>query len=305
MILVIGSMNMDVSFKVKDIPHPGETVMAYGVEKSSGGKGANQAYAASKLGGSVVMLGCVGEDENGTALLDSLKSAGVDISHIKRQSDKTTSSAFICVSSSGENCIVVDSSANQLVSPEYLISKEALFDEAEYCVLQMEIPTETVSCAIELCKKHSVKVVLNPSPLTSFNESFLYGVDYLVPNESEAAALIGIDYEKTGDDDWNAFMHKYSIRNLIITLGKDGCCCYDGVNPSVVFPSRKRDAVDTTGAGDTFLGAFVSALSKGKAISEAICYANTASGIEVTRHGTQKAVPTKDEVEYELEKHSN
>lgn len=305
MILVIGSINMDISFRVKNIPHAGETVMSHGVEKSSGGKGANQAYAASKLGGEVTMLGCVGRDENGEALLSSLESAGVDITHVKKQIGCASSSAFICVSDNGENCIVVDSSANKLVSTKYLVENESLFKDAEYCVLQMEIPAETVSEAIKLSRKHNVKVVLNPSPLTSFNDALLYGVDYLVPNEAEASSLIGNDYEKTKEDDWMSFMQKYDIGNMIITLGKHGCRYYDGVNPSVLFPSEKKNAVDTTGAGDTFLGALVAALSNGKTITDAVVYANTASGIEVTRRGTQKAVPTKEEVEYELEKHSN
>ncbi len=305
MVLVIGSINMDVSFQVQDIPHPGETVMASGVKKSPGGKGANQAYAASKLGGKVTMLGCVGQDENGEALLASLDSAGVDISHIKKQADNATSSAFICVSASGENSIVVDSSANALVSPDYLAENESLFENAEYCILQMEIPYETVSAAIALCQKHQVKVVLNPSPLTAFDKQLLYGVDYLVPNETEASALIGMSYEQASEQDWNAFMQEYHIKNLIITLGKQGCRYYDGSKPSQAYPSERRDAIDTTGAGDTFLGALVAALSQGETIHNAIRYANAASGIEVTRHGAQQAVPTKEEVEYDLKEHSN
>ena len=305
MVLVIGSINMDVSFRVQDIPYPGETVVASGVKKSPGGKGANQAYAASKLGGKVSMLGCIGQDENGEVLLASLDSAGVDISHIKKQTDVATSSAFICVSSSGENSIVVDSSANALVSPDYLAENEPLFENAEYCILQMEIPYETVSAAITLCQKHHVKIVLNPSPLTAFDNQLLYGVDYLVPNETEASALIGMPYAQTDEQDWIAFMRKYRIKNLIITLGKQGCRYYDGSESSQAYSSERRTAIDTTGAGDTFLGALVAALSQGETIRNAIRYANTASGIEVTRHGAQQAVPTKEEVEHDLKEHSN
>lgn len=303
MVLVIGSINMDVSYQVQEIPHPGETVMAMGVKKSPGGKGANQAYAASKLGGEVTMLGCVGQDENGEALLSSLRSAGVDTSYIKKQADTPSSSAFICVSSGGENCIVVDSSANAMVTPSYLMENEWLFDKAEYCILQMEIPHETVTKAIALCKKHHVKVVLNPSPLTSLDKSILCGVDYLIPNETEASELVSAPYEQVDEKDWSAFMQMYSIGSMIITLGDQGCRYYDGKNPSCAYPSKKKKAVDTTGAGDTFLGAFVAALSQGKTLDEAIVYANTASGIEVTRQGAQEAIPTKAEVENELEKH--
>lgn len=305
MVLVIGSINMDVSFSVQNIPRPGETIMATGVKRSPGGKGANQAYAAAKLGASVTMLGCVGQDESGDALLASLRDGGVDTDYIRRAEDIPTSNAFICVSASGENSIVVDSSANALVSKEYLLEHEVLFEMAEYCVLQMEIPPETVAKAIELCKKHGVKIVLNPSPLTAFDPDFLQGVEYLIPNETEAASLIGTDFEKTSETDWRDFMRDHSIKNMVITLGKQGCRYYDGVNDSKPYPSQKRAVIDTTGAGDTFLGAIVAALSQGSAISNAIIYANTASGIEVTRRGAQEAVPAREEVEHELKKHSD
>lgn len=300
MILVVGSINMDICLRVKDIPKPGETVMSMSVEKNPGGKGANQAVAAAKLGADVTMLGCVGNDEHGDVLLKSLREAGVDTTYILRKAELASSSAFICVADSGENSIVVDSSANMYVSPEYLIQHEDLFRQAEYCVVQMEIPSDAVKTAIELSHRYGLKVVLNPSPLNGFDSSLLHNVDYLIPNEEEAASLLGKSFDEASDEDWNNFMAKFAIQNMIITLGKRGSRHYQLNCTPVTYPSRTRVAVDTTGAGDTFLGAFVSSLSSGCSISEAVTYANIASGISVTRRGAQRSMPTKEEVLSEL-----
>lgn len=293
MILVVGSINMDICLRVQDIPRPGETVLSQSISKNPGGKGANQAVAAAKLGGEVVMLGCVGDDEHGGMLLHSLSSAGVDTQHILILPGCASSSAFICIADSGENAIVVDSSANMFVSPEYLLEHEQLFREAEFCVLQMEIPSQSVRTAMQLSKKHGTKVVLNPSPLSGFDKSLLHGIDVLIPNESEAAALMeGQDFE--------AFMAHYGIGQMIVTLGSKGCMQYSSQGEPRFSPSAPRKAVDTTGAGDTFLGAFVTALSEKN--PDALAFANTAAGIAVTRQGAQQAMPTRCEVLSELGK---
>ena len=301
MILVVGSINMDICLSVRDIPRPGETVLSDGITKNPGGKGANQAVAAAKLGADVTMLGCVGDDEHGRMLLKSLSDAGVDTRYILRKENTPSSSAFICVAESGENAIVVDSCANMFVLPQYLMAHEELFREAEYCVLQMEIPTASVKTAIMLCKKHGVKVVLNPSPLNAFEKALLEGVTYLIPNKTEASDLLGKDFGSTTDRDWLAFMQTHHIQNMIITLGKDGCRCFRGFCAPVSVASVPREAVDTTGAGDTFLGAFVAALSQGFEIEKALAFANTASGIAVTRAGAQRAMPTMAEVMSEFQ----
>lgn len=301
MILVVGSINMDICLRVKDIPRPGETVLSMGIAKNPGGKGANQAVAAAKLGADITMLGCVGNDEHSEALLKSLSEAGVDTTYIMRKSGLSSSSAFICVSDSGENSIVVDSSANMYVSPEYLLLHENLFQQAEYCIVQMEIPLETVKTAISLSHHYGLKVVLNPSPLNGFDTSLLNNVDYLIPNEEEAATLLGKSFNDASDEDWNGFIAKYGIGNMIITLGKMGSRHYHPGSTPVTYPSKARVAVDTTGAGDTFLGAFVSSIASGCSISDAVRFANTASGISVTRSGAQRSMPTKEEVLKELQ----
>lgn len=298
MILVVGSINMDIVFGVQSIPRPGETVLAGSVRKSPGGKGANQAVAAAKLGAEVVMLGCIGKDENGAALKASMQGAGVNTDDLLETDEVDTSCAYICVSEAGENCIVVDSSANMRVVPAYLEDNEDLFARAEYCVLQMEIPAESVRYAMKLCRKYGVKVILNPSPLSSFEESLMEGADYLIPNEVEGAGLLQAGgLEEITPERWFALMERYHISHVIMTAGKLGAYHYEGSGTVEEYPTEARTAVDTTGAGDTFLGAFAASLSEGKSHAEAICFANRASGIAVTRSGAQNAMPTRAEME--------
>lgn len=297
MILVVGSINMDIVFQVQDIPRPGETVMAGSTRKSPGGKGANQAVAAAKLGGDVVMLGCVGQDENGSTLVASMEAAGVNTDCLLRTELADTSCAYICVSASGENCIVVDSSANMLVSPAYLDAHEDLFARAEYCVLQLEIPMETVAHAMNLSRKHGVKVILNPSPMSSFDEALLKGVDYLIPNEVEAAQLLHAeDALAMTEADWQNFMARHDIRHVVMTAGKLGAYHYEAQGNSSYYPTQPKKAVDTTGAGDTFLGAFAARINAGSSHAAAISFANRASGIAVTRSGAQSAMPSLEEL---------
>ncbi len=294
MILVVGSINMDIVFQVQNIPRPGETVLAGEKRKSPGGKGANQAVAAAKLGGDVVMLGCVGRDANGAQMIASLQGAGVNTDYLLQDQNTDTSCAYICVSEAGENCIVVDSSANMLVSPQYIEAHENLFAQAEFCVLQLEIPVATVKRAMELSRKHGVKVIFNPSPLSSFENSLLEGVAYVIPNEVEGAQLL--QGKALTEENWRELMERYHISNVIMTAGKLGAYHYRLDGSTVHHPTQPRKPLDTTGAGDTFLGAFAASISAGKDHAEAIAFANRASGIAVTRSGAQSAMPTLKEM---------
>lgn len=296
MILVVGSINMDVSLQVTSIPRPGETVMSHGILKSPGGKGANQAVAAAKMGGRVAMLGCVGSDEHGSILVASMNQSGVNTTDIQQISNVPSSTAYICVSSCGENSIVVDSSANMHVTPELLHQKEYLFEAADYCVLQMEIPIESVRTAVALSRKHNTKILLNPSPLNNFDISLLDNIDFLIPNETEAASLIGKPFSETTDNDFLKLMKQHAIRNMVVTLGSDGAKLYDSTGNVTPFRQKPCKAIDTTGAGDTFLGAFVASIDSGMDLEQAIQLANVAAGISVTRNGAQSSMPCKEEV---------
>ena len=302
MVLVIGSINMDVNSLLDTILQPGQTQLCReAVFKSPGGKGANQAVAAAKLGAEVVMLGCVGKDADGEKMLFSLRDAGVNTDHILVKEDYPTSTAYINVAASGENAIAVDSTANMHVSADYVRAHPELFARADYCVFQLEIPIDTVKAAKALCRKYNVKTVLNPSPTNARTGELLSGIDYLIPSEAEAAALLGKPYEEAADEDWQVFLKKHGIGYMIITLGADGCRHWDAGKESIHHPAKPRQTVDTCGAGDTFLGGFVAALAEGRAETEAISFANAAAGIQVTRSGAQAAMPTRAEVEADME----
>ena len=301
MILVIGSINMDVNILLETILQPGQTQLCrQAVFKSPGGKGANQAVAAAKLGAEVVMLGCVGKDADGEKMLSSLQNAGVNTDYILVKEDCPTSTAYINVAASGENAIAVDPTANLHVSADYVRAHPELFAKADYCVFQLEIPIDTVKAAKALCRKYNVKTVLNPSPANGRTKELLSGIDYLIPNETEAAALLGKPYEEATDGDWQAFLEKNDIGHMVITLGADGCQYRQAGKEPVHYPTRERQAVDTCGAGDTFLGGFVTALSEGKTEADAIDFAATAAGIQITRSGAQAAMPTRAEVEADM-----
>lgn len=297
MILVVGSINVDVVFEVHGIPSTGQTILAHNKTTNPGGKGANQAVAASKLGADVVLLGCVGTDGNGTALLESLNNAGVNTDYVLRTDKVHTASAYICVSEAGENAIVVDSCANYLVTPEYLLAHEHLFKQADYCILQMEIPEDAVKKAIVLSHLNSVKVILNPSPLENFDMSILDGVEYIIANKDEATTLIDMpNVPEISADSWVHFMRCHGIRNLIITQGEKGAHHYSASGNDAFYPSQPQHTVDTTGAGDTFLGAFTHAIASNYTVDSAIKFANAAAGITVTRKGAQKSFPNKEEL---------
>lgn len=302
MILVIGSINMDIALNVKCIPSPGQTVISNSSFLSPGGKGANQAVAAAKLGGEVVFLGCVGNDTYGDQLLTSLQDAGVNTDYVIRADNTCTSTAYICVSESGENAIVVQPSANRLVTPEYLSAHIDLFEKADYCLLQMEIPDETVKKAIVLSHLFGTKVVLNPSPLEYFETSILDGVDYVIANEDEALTLIDFpSCVNVSADDWIHFMRCHGIKHMVVTLRENGSHYYCASGVDRHFSTTARDAVDSTGAGDAFLGAFTVALSNGSDIETAITYANVTAGISVMGQGAQSSYPTREQVDAEIE----
>ena len=251
----------------------------------------------------MTMLGCLSDDEDSRSLLKSMKTAGVDISHIRIVEGRSAPTAFICVSARGENNIVVNPATNNLVTPEYIHEYEGLFEKATYCVLQMEIPYETVKEAIALCKKYGVKIVFNPSPIGGVSTELLYHVQLVVPNENEAAVLLGCkSYSEVTENALQKFVQAFDIGCMVITLGGKGCICVEPDRPIRRFPTIPREAVDTTGAGDTFLGALVTRLAENVSLEQAISFANTASGIEVMRKGAQNAMPTRKEVEDEYKK---
>ena len=300
-ILIVGSLNMDIVIRVKDIPKVGETLMGDTPQYIPGGKGANQACAAGRLGGRVAMLGAVGRDAMGRELIENLKSAGVDTSYIKEVEDISTGTAMIYVNDEGNNCIVVVQGANAKCDVEYINKNEELFCNCDIIVLQMEIPYDAIFRAINLAKRHGKFVILNPAPAPNgIPGEVIKQIDYFTPNETELSRISNMDVDNMESlkDAANSMLAK-GAKAILVTIGENGALLVKG-DACTNIPGVKVTPVDTTAAGDTFNGAFAVALSEGKDETEAIKFANYAAAISVTKKGAQTSIPTRNDVDESL-----
>lgn len=298
-ILIIGSLNMDIVINVENMPLTGETVLGKDIKYIPGGKGANQGYAAGRLGSNVTMLGCVGQDEFGETLLNNLMQAGVNISHMKKSREYSTGTAIIYVNKAGDNSIVVVAGANGQCNVDYLKENDELFMECDYVLLQMEIPLESVYYAIRRAKQLGKIIILNPAPAPeTIPEEILKNLDYITPNETELAKLTNSSCDKMDDIIFASFsLVQKGVKNILITLGERGALLVNE-NGTELYSARKvTSVVDTTAAGDCFNAAFVIALAEGKNHKEAVLFANKASSIAVTRRGAQSSIPTREETD--------
>ena len=297
-ILVIGSLNMDMVISVRELPRRGETILGGSPDYIPGGKGANQACAAGKLGGTVAMLGKVGRDAMGRTLKENLAAAGVDVAHVEETPDAPTGMAVIYVSETGSNSIVVVPGANALCDRDYIEANEALIAASDIIVLQLEIPYEAVFRAVELAKKHGRLVVLNPAPAPDFlPPQVIAGLDYFTPNETELARIAGLPVGNTEEAvAAGKKLVSQGVGTVLATLGEAGALLVTAEEARVI-PSLRVKAVDTTAAGDTFNGAFVTALSEGLDEAAAIAFGNKAAAISVTRKGAQTSIPSREEVD--------
>lgn len=300
-VLVVGSINVDYVIHTDRLPKLGETIVGGGFAMNFGGKGANQAVAVAKSGCNVKLLGAVGHDLVGKLAVENLQSFGVDCAAVTR-TEHATGAAVITVCG-GDNHIILDTGANADVSAALLEKNGRLFDWADMLVLQYEIPMESVLAAAKLAKQKGKTVILNPAPVKEADPA-LYGfVDWIVPNEFEAAQITGI--EQNGDGDAARAMEKLramGCQNAMITLGKRGCAYHDGraIKYAGIFDVRR---VDTTSAGDSFIGGFCAALGAGKSIDEAVYYASAVASLTVSRAGAGVSIPTAAEVARFLENH--
>lgn len=292
-IAVIGSINMDLVARTERLPGKGETVAASGFHCVPGGKGANQAVAIARLGGDVAMFGCVGSDAFADGLISNLAQNGVDTSCIGRRSGPS-GMAMITVAER-DNCIVGIPGANQQVTPEYLEQMRSAILSAEIFLLQNEIPLETVAYAIDLGYRAGKTLIYNPAPAGPLPSGALDKVSYLTPNEHEAKLLFP-GYEN------NEERLAACAGRLVITLGERGAVSWD--NGRVLhIPARPADVVDTTGAGDTFNGAFAWALAAGYRPEKALYFANVAASFSTERIGAQGGMPALGPVEAYLAEH--
>lgn len=302
-IYVAGSINMDLVIKAETFPKEGMTIMGSDFMTNPGGKGANQAVAIAKSQENVKMIGAVGTSF-GNELIDTLNNYNVDTSKIKLINNVSSGIAVIIISDN-DNRIILDSGTNALVTTEQI--KEALEDSSkgDFYLTQLEIPVNVVEESIKLAHKKDLITILNPAPAQKLNEEIFKYLDYFIPNQSECEFYTGI-YPKTIDEAIIAGkkLLEKGIKNIIITLGTLGAIFIN--KDTVEFEKAyKVDAIDTTAAGDTFVGTTISHLSKGKTIKEAIRYANLASSITVQRKGAQQAIPTLEEVLAYEEKNHN
>ncbi len=282
--------------KSPNIPRPGETVLGGDFFSFAGGKGANQAVAAAKLGGEVVFLAKVGADSMGEQAIKGFQKEGINTSRILKDPSSHSGVALIMVDEKGENCISVASGANNSFTREDIDGISDLLDEVEFVLIQLEIPLEIVEYLVAKCANVPVKVILNPAPAAQLSDDCLKALHMITPNQTEAELLTGIKVDdEHGAKEAARALSKKGVENVIITLGSGGSYFLtpDGEG---LLPAYPVDAVDTTAAGDTYNGGLVVALNEGKSIKESIDFASKAASISVTRMGAQNSQPYRKEI---------
>jgi ribokinase len=293
MITVVGSLNQDIVVRVPRHPHPGETVLGSGHFVAAGGKGANQAVAAARLGQSVAMVGRVGDDEAGRALRAGLAADGVDVSSVHVDDRVGTGLALITVDDAAENAIVVSSGANARMTAADVTAAADQVRHAAVVLVQLEIPVEAVVRAVELA---AGLVVLNPAPARPLPDELFDRVDVLVPNRSELALLAGGDEPATPAEVVAAARRLRTSAAVVVTLGADGALVVAGDAAPVVIAAPLIEPVDTVGAGDAFCGALADALARGEDLVAGCRWAVAAGASAATRPGAQPSLPTAAEV---------
>ncbi len=296
-IVVVGSLNMDLIGRSPHIPAPGETVLGSGFSTAAGGKGANQAVAAARLGAQVTMVGCVGGDAYGQELLASLGADGVDTQFVRVVADAHTGVALITVDDAGENSIVVISGANWQLTQADVIAAEATIAEADVLMLQLESPLEIVIFAAELAARHGVAVLLNPAPARPLPADLLSNTTHLIPNESEAALLADcpvVDME--GVKTAVSTLQQSGAANIIVTMGSRGAYLH-GDGASKMMPAFTVNPVDTTAAGDAFVAGVAVAMGEKRPLIEAVHFGTAVGALATTKHGAQPSLPVRTAVD--------
>jgi ribokinase len=296
-ILVIGSSNTDMVIKTEKIPVPGETILGGKFLLNPGGKGANQAVAAARLGGKVTFVTKRGNDLFGNQAVGLFMREGIDTQYIVKDPELPSGVALITVDSKGENSIVVAPGSNGNLLQEDIPLK--IFNSGKFGILllQLEIPLKTVEYSARLASENNIKVILNPAPAQGLTDNLLKYIWLLIPNETETEILSGIKvHDNSSADEATTALQKKGVKNIIITMGEAGAYV-KSENFTGMVPGIKVNAVDTTAAGDVFNGAIAVALSEGKDLKEAVAFANKAASISVTRMGAQASAPYRNEVD--------
>ncbi len=306
-ILVVGSSNTDLIIKVPEIPRPGETLLGGQFQTFPGGKGANQAVAAARAGGDVVFITSVGDDAYGTEAVKGYKLDNINTENIKVSKGVPSGIAMITISESGENAITVASGANAELHPEDLDEAEEAFHEADFMLIQLEIPLDTVRKAIELCRDFGTRVILNPAPAAELEDAIISKVDVITPNETEAERLTGVQVNDEQDAlEAARALHARGVNTVVITLGSRGAFLSDSATGvAKLVPGFSVSAEDTTAAGDVFNGHFAVALAEGATLENAIRAAHAAAALSVQKLGAQSSIPRREQTDYFLQDKHN
>jgi ribokinase len=294
-VLIVGSLNMDLDVFVPRLPQTGETILGGTFATIPGGKGANQAVAAARMGAAVAMIGRLGDDDYGRTLRQVAAQDGIEMRYLQTDPKEPTGIALITVDEEGRNTIVVVPGANRTLSARHIQAAEEAFSTADVLVAQLEIQLETVTEAVRLATGRGIPVVLNPAPARSLPTELLSKVNFLIPNEGEALHLAEADSLDIAIQK----LLRLGVRNLIITLGEQGVLL---ATPEgrVRFPAHQVEAIDTVAAGDAFVGAFAAGIAEGIGIEDAIKLGNAAAAVSVTRRGAQPSLPHRLDVDHFL-----
>ncbi|MEK4472404.1 ribokinase [Paenibacillus sp. FSL R7-0048] len=303
-IVVIGSLNMDMVVRTNRSPNAGETLIGQAFALSPGGKGANQAVAAARLGAEVSMIGRVGKDTFGSEMLEIIRNEGIHIEHISVSEHEATGVASIVIEEDGENRIIVVPGANIELTVEDIQALEAVISQAKIIVLQLEMDLAMSEQAIAIAHRKGIPVILNPAPARVLKDEMLAQVSYLTPNETEAGILSGmtVDSAETAEQAARILLQK-GVQNVIVTLGSKGALIVNAEGFKAVsgFPVK---AVDTVAAGDSFNGALAQQLVLGKTLEEAVSFANAVGALAVGKEGAIPSLPQLSEVEQFLKRKS-
>ncbi len=299
LIAVVGSANIDMTTFAEHFPKPGETIFGQNFDLGFGGKGANQAVAAKLCGADVCMVARVGSDLFGPATIKNFEAMGIDATHVKQVQGVSSGVAPIFVEPSGQNRIIVVKGANDQLRPEDVDAAGDVLKQAQCIVLQFEVPIETVYYTIQFARKHGVRCILNPAPAQAIDMHAIQGLDYFIPNESEAETITGIPVRNAEDAKKCAgTLLKSGIGRVLITLGANGALLASANGMHHVAPFQVK-SVDSTGAGDAFIGSFATFLGEGIAELEAARRANLYAGLSTTSVGTQKSFYSRERFDTE------
>jgi ribokinase len=296
-VCVVGSANVDLTFRTASLPRPGQTLPGRDFQLGFGGKGANQAVSAARLGAAVTLVGRVGRDLFGDLARRRLGEEGIDVTHLGTDSERPTGVASVAVDDAGHNCIVVVGGANLALSPDDVRAAATAIQSAQVLICQFEVALDTVLEALRLARGAGVRTLLNPAPAAPLADEMLGLIDVCVPNETEAEQLTGIPVTNEREAEVAArALHARGPRAVLVTLGERGVLVLEDGRCEVM-PALRVETVDTTGAGDAFLGGLGVFLAEGLSLRAAVEVANAVGALSVTRLGAQSALPTRGELE--------